>query len=81
LKIVIIKRNLFVHKGEPIDNEIALIAMECVRRMMSIVTVISEKYGFTLGTTGKWSIIQDGYDSINKNKFSMSFKPQDAFNN
>ncbi len=78
-KNVIIKRNFFVHKGEPVDKEVALLAMECVKKMLGIVFEISDKYGFTLGLTGKWSAIKEGYDSINKVKLSMSFKPLDAF--
>ena len=51
-------RNSYVHKADDTSNEDALLAIECLKILLSqVVDPIAKKLGFTREQTGCWSIV------------------------
>lgn len=75
------KRNNFVHKASPINEEESLIALECANALMQIVKEVAQNIGFTLSKTGKWCEIEGGQSKRMKGKdLDVSFEPESPFN-
>ena len=52
------RRNNYVHKADDTSNEDALLAIECLKILLShVVDAIAKKLGFTRDQTGCWSIV------------------------
>lgn len=52
------RRNNYVHKADDTSNEDALLAIECLKILLSqVVDPIATKLGFTREQTGCWSIV------------------------
>ena len=54
-------RDRFVHQAEPVDGTVASQAIDCARAFRTqVVGRVATKLGFTLETTGHWSVIARG---------------------
>ena len=52
------RRNNYVHKADETSNEDALLAIECLKILLSeVVDPLAKKLGFTREQTGCWSIV------------------------
>ena len=74
------KRNNFVHRASPINEQESLIALECANAFMQIAKEVAENLGFTLSKTGKWCEIDEGKSKRMKEKdLNVSFEPESPF--
>jgi hypothetical protein len=52
-------RNDYVHAGAELSKADGTVAIECLDAMWSgLVEPVANRLGFTLGTTGKWSVVE-----------------------
>lgn len=66
-------RDQFVHRADSVDAKSATQAIDCARTFRSeVVGQVAQKLGFTLETTGQWSVITKG-------KETQKFEAADPF--
>lgn len=73
LSIVRKQRNLFVHRGDPVNSSHSEIGIEIIDMLFdNVIFPISNQLGFTLEKTGKW------HNSVTET-FTRSYKPENPF--